>query len=117
MQSYEIPRNYRGESRILYIFSKKALIYTCIGAAIGLIFLFIFRMIGMTIVGAIITAILAVLGFCIGTMKVPEIKFLDVTSKTSGQNIDDVIIRWLKFKKNGNKIYIYKPEEEIKDGK
>ena len=34
-----------------------------------------------------------------------------------GENIDDVIVRWIKFKKNGNKIYVYKPEEETKDGK
>ena len=38
MRTYEIPRNYKGEGRILFIFSTKALIYTVIGAAIGLIF-------------------------------------------------------------------------------
>lgn len=32
---YQIPRNYKGESRILMIFSIKALIYTAIGAAFG----------------------------------------------------------------------------------
>ena len=42
MNTYEIPRNYKGEGRILYIFSTKALIYTFIGLAVGLIFYFIF---------------------------------------------------------------------------
>ena len=37
------------------------------------------------------------------------------TKKTGGENIDDVIIRWIKFKKNNNKVYIYKEEEETKD--
>ena len=40
MQTYEIPRNYKGEGRILYIFSTKGLIYTCVGAGVGLIFYF-----------------------------------------------------------------------------
>lgn len=116
MQTYEIPRNYRGEGRILYIFSTKGLMYTAIGASVGLIFLLIFKTLGLTIVGIILMAICAVIGFCIGTLKVPEIKSLEITKKTSGQNIDDVIIRYIKFKKNGNKIYIYEPEEDTKDG-
>ena len=40
MQTYEIPRNYKGESRILYIFSVKALAYTGIGVVIGGVFYF-----------------------------------------------------------------------------
>ena len=115
MQTYEIPRNYRGEGRILYIFSTKGLIYTVVGAAIGLIFLLVFKAIGLTIIGAIIMAIFAAIGFCIGTLKVPEIKSLEITQKTSGQNIDDVIMRYIKFKKNGNKIYVYEPETEIEE--
>jgi hypothetical protein len=31
---YQIPRSVKGEGRILYIFSTKALIYTAIGAGI-----------------------------------------------------------------------------------
>ncbi len=115
MQTYEIPRNYRGEGRILYIFSTKALIYTCVGAGIGLMFYFIFRMIGLSIVGLIITAIFGLIGFVIGTLKVPESNAFDITKKTGGENIDNVIIRWIKFKKNMNKIYVYKEEEDTKD--
>ncbi len=58
MRTYEIPRNYKGESRILYIFSTKALIYTIIGMGIGLIFYFIFNALGMQFVGILIDVIL-----------------------------------------------------------
>ncbi len=116
MQTHEIPRNYKGEGRILYIFSTKGLIYTCVGAAIGLVFYFIFKLLGLSVLGIIITVIFAAIGFAIGTFKVPESNAFDITRKTGGENIDDVIVRWIKFKKNGNKIYVYKPEEETKDG-
>ena len=115
MQSYEIPRNYRGEGRILYIFSTKGLIFTGIGAGVGLIFYLIFKILGLSMVGLLITVLCAAIGFCIGTLKVPEIKTMEITKKTGGENIDDVILRWIKFKKSGNKIYVYKPEEETKD--
>ena len=35
MGTYYIPRNYRGETRILYIFTVKSLISTALGAIIG----------------------------------------------------------------------------------
>lgn len=116
MQTYEIPRNYKGEGRILYIFSTKALIYTSIGAGIGLLFYFMFKIMGLSMVGLIITLVFGLIGFIIGTVKVPESTALEITKKTGGENIDDVILRWIKFKKDGNKVYIYKEEEETKDG-
>lgn len=115
MQTYEIPRNYKGEGRILYIFSIKGLIYTCVGAGIGLIFYYIFKILGFSMVGLVITIIFATIGFAIGTIKIPDSTAFDITRKAGGENIDDVILRWIKFKKNGNKIYVYKPEEETKD--
>lgn len=115
MQTYEIPRNYKGEGRILYIFSTKGLIYTAVGTGIGLIFYLIFKTLGLSMIGLIITLIFALIGFVIGTLKVPESNAFEITKKTGGENIDDVIMRWIKFKKNGNKIYIYKLEEETKD--
>ena len=115
MRTYEIPRDYKGEGRILYIFSTKALIYTSVGAGIGLIFYFIFKILGFSMIGLIITLLFALIGFIIGTLKVPETTAFEITKKTGGENIDDVILRWIKFKKNGNKVYIYKTEEETKD--
>lgn len=45
MGTYYIPRNLRGESRILYIFTVKSLITTAVGALIGSIFFLIIGMI------------------------------------------------------------------------
>ena len=50
MQVHEIPREYKGEGRILYIFSTKGLIGTAIGAAVGLIFLFLLKMMHYTFI-------------------------------------------------------------------
>ena len=115
MQTHGIPRNYKGEGRILYIFSTKGLIYTCAGICVGLLFYFILKMFGFSTVGLIITLIFGAIGFVIGTFKIPETSAFEITRKTGGECIDDVIIRWIKFKKNGNKVYVYKIEEETKD--
>lgn len=58
MRTYEIPRNYKGEGRILYVFSTKALIYTIVGMGIGLIFYFILNSLGMQFVGILVDVIL-----------------------------------------------------------
>ena len=115
MKTYEIPRNYKGEGRILYIFSTKALIYTSVGTGIGLVFYFMLKMFNLSMLGIIITLFFALIGFGIASLKVPESTAFEITKKTGGENIDDVIIRWIKFKKNNNKVYIYKEEEETKD--
>lgn len=115
MQTYEIPRNYKGEGRILYIFSTKGLIYTCVGAGVGLIFYFILKMLGFSMIGLIITLIFAAIGFVIGTLKVPESSATDITRKTGGENIDDVLKRYIKFKKNNKKLYVYTKEENLNE--
>ena len=106
MHTYEIPRNYKGEGRILYIFSTKGLIYTVIGLAIGLVFYFIFKVLGMSVIGIGIDVLFGVVGFVIGTLKMPDTRKFEFTKKTGGENIDNIIKRWIKFKKNNNKIYI-----------
>lgn len=110
---YNIPRNYKGEGRILFIFSGKALLYSVIGAGIGLIFYYIFSALGMTLVGIIITLILAVIGFSIATFKIPDNSNYEITKKLGGENIDKAILRWFKFKNKKKRIYVYK--EEVKD--
>lgn len=106
MRSYEIPRNVKGEGRILYIFSTKALIYTAIGAGIGLVFYFLFKYIGLSFIGLIITAFFALIGFLIGTLKMPKMQAFEVTRKTNGENLDDILKRYIKFKKKKSKIYV-----------
>lgn len=111
MGTYMIPRNTKGEGRILFIFSTKALIYTVVGGGGGIPFYYLFKNINMNIVGIIIVGILALLGFCIGTFKVPNSEAFKVTRLVGGENLDDIILRYIKFKKKKNKIYITKEED------
>lgn len=106
MGTYYIPRNYKGETRILYIFSIKSLITTAIGIGIGAIFYFIFKAISLKTVGVILMALFAVIGYVIGAVKIPTIVYLPVTKKIGGEPISEIIIRYIKFKKN-RKIYTY----------
>ena len=98
MGTYNLPRNVKGEGRILFIFSAKALIYTAIGVVVGLIFYSIFSLLNFTIGGLIAIGIFGLIGFIIGTFKMPESTAFEITKKTGGENIDDVIIRAIKFK-------------------
>ena len=113
MGTYNLPRDVKGEGRILFIFSAKALVYTAIGGACGLPFYLIFRMFSMNLVGIIIMAILGLIGFVVGTFKMPDSNNFKITQKTGGENIDDIIRRGIKFKKKKNRIYVYESENEI----
>jgi hypothetical protein len=112
MGTYNIPRNVKGEGRILFIFSAKSMIYTMIGIGVGLPIYFIFAAFNMHLIGICIAGFFALIGFAIGTFKMPEIGIFKFTKTVGGENIDDVIKRAIKFKKNGNKIYLYTKEEE-----
>lgn len=114
---YYIPRSdVKGEGRIFFIFSTKALIYTVVGLLLGLVFFFIFSTINLTVVGIVIVAIFALIGFAIGTFKIPDTQGLEITRKAGGEKIDDIIIRYIKFKARKNKIYILKDEEDENNG-
>lgn len=114
MGTYNLPRNVKGEGRILFIFSTKALVYAVVGAVIGLFFYLIFSLIGLTTVGIIFVCIFGLIGFSIGTFKVPETNAFEITKKTGGENIDDVIRRAIKFKMKKNKIYVYQEEKKVR---
>lgn len=103
---------YLVNGRILYIFSTKALIYTVATSIIGLLFFALFKSMGLKTVGIVILLIFAFIGFCIGTFKIPKIDGIRFTSKVSGENIDDVIKRAIKFKLKKNRIYVYTKEEK-----
>ena len=105
MGTYNLPRNVKGEGRILLVFSTKALIYTFVGIVIGLPFYFLFNAINMSVVGIIIIAFLGIIGFCIATFKVPDSSAFKLTKSTGGEKIDDVIMRYIKFKMAKNRIY------------
>ena len=111
MGTYYIPRNYRGESRILYIFTIKSLITTAVGAGFGSIFWLIFQSIGMTMVGVIIMAFFAFIGYAVCALKIQKIVAFPITKKIGGEPIGEIIFRYIKFKKN-RKMYTYTKEEK-----
>ena len=113
MGTYYIPRNVKGETRILYIFTIKSLITTAAGGMIGFIFYFILNMFGLSTPGIIVMAVLALLGYGIGMIKIPDLPGIPFTKKIGGEPISEIIIRYIKFKKN-RKIYTYEKKEEIR---
>ena len=115
MGTYNLPRNVKGEGRILFIFSTKSLITTSIGGGIGLIFYFIFKLLNLTMVGIFITLFFALIGYAIGMFKMTDASGLEITRKTGGENLDDIILRYIKFKKNQKKLYVYTKEENLNE--
>ena len=107
MGTYYIPRNVKGETRLLYIFSIKSLITTAIGAFIGFIFYLIFMIVGLDTVGIIF----ALIGFAIGAVKIPIVAGIPITKKIGGESLDQIILNYFKFKKN-RKLYVYTKEEK-----
>ena len=97
MGSYYIPsNNLKGESRILYIFTTKSLLFTGIGAMVGFVFYLIFGLIlGLTVLGWILMGLFALIS---GKSKIAK--------NVGGDSIDDIIKRYIIFKKN-RKVYTY----------
>lgn len=121
MRTYYIPRNLKGETRILTIFTTKGLIYTAIGLFVGLPLFFLAKAIsGKTLVCAIIILITSSIGYIIGSFKVPDNKTIKLFKNIGGENIDEVIKRYLQFKgklkifgkDEGKKIYTYTNTKE-----
>jgi len=107
MGSYYIPSNQlKGESRILYIFTTKALIYTAIGGLIGGIFYLVFNALGMKLVGVIIMAVLAVAGYGLAMLKMPTVGTSKLVKNVGGDSIDEIIKNYAIYKKN-KKVYSY----------
>ena len=91
------------------------MITTCIGGAVGLVFYFVFKILNLTMVGIVITLIFALIGYAIGMFKIPDTNGFEITRKTGGENIDDVLKRYIKFKKNNKKLYVYTKEENLNE--
>lgn len=110
---YNIPRNTKGESRFFNVFSTKALVVTGI---LGITAFSIFYPIGIIInhriIGVIFTVIFGGIGFVISSFKIPDSNNFELTRKAGGEYIDQIIIRYLKFKRRKNKIYTIFTEEK-----
>lgn len=97
MRSYLIPRDVKGESRILYFFSPKSFLFTLIGILFGTAVYFIFKLLTLNITGLIFLGIISLISFAIGTLKIPETNAFQFFKDTGGESIDDIIWRYLKF--------------------
>ncbi len=119
MGTYNIPRNTKGEGRLFYIFSTKALLWTVGGLIVGVVIKTILKAIGslfkaagtFNIIGLIITVLLALAGFIIGTFKMPKNDRFEITRKAGGISLDKVLIESIKFKINRVKLYVYDTDE------
>lgn len=111
MGTYYIPRNVKGETRILYIFTTKALLTTFAGALIGVIIYLILSMVGLKVVGIACIAILAIIGYGIGIIKIPTLSGIAFTKKIGGEDLGEIILRYFKFSTN-KKIYTYEDTKE-----
>ena len=119
MGTYNVPRSVKGEGRILYIFSTKSLMYMGAAAIIAIPLYLIFNGIFNQIAGIAAAAVVLFIAFSIATFKIPEIGMLKTTKTIGGQKIDDIIVRTYKFKKKGNRLYLYSytnEKEEKKNG-
>ena len=117
MRSYYLPREYKGEGRILYIFSVKSLIATVIGGTAGLLIGSILGMFGLGKALVPLMLIFGGIGFVITAVKMPDSNNFEITRKTGGEKIDDVIKKWFAFKMKHGKIYLYVNKSEVVDTK
>ena len=106
--SYMIPRDTKGEGKILMIFSKKSFLWTIACAGVALITIYpICYVLGVTLIGWIGVLIMGLIGFGIGSLKMPNSNNFEILRKTGGEDIDEILKRLIKFKRGGKKIYLY----------
>lgn len=110
MSTHYIPKDLRGETRILIIFTVKSLITTAIFGGIGVILFMIFRALQMSMVGIIILILLGLFGYAFGTVKIPRITGWRFTKNIEGDSMDEVFLRYIKYR-NNKKIYSYTKED------
>lgn len=113
MNTYLIPREIGDENKFLF-FSTRSLIFTAIFAVPGIILhMFVFgplaasmESLELKITGVAIAFLIAGIGYCLGTFKIPELKIAAFFKNASGEYLNDIIKRVFKFRKR-RKIYIY----------
>ena len=93
--------------RILFIFTTKSLLYTAAFGFVGIIAFSIIK----GIPGIVTALVIAGIGFGLGTLKMPDTNSYNITRKTGGENLDAILLKYIKFKSRGKRIYIYTKEE------
>lgn len=114
-RSYFVPRNVKGESRILYIFTMKSFIFTVV---FGLVGLFIGYIVGSIIdisliVKIIIIGVFGGIGYVIGAFKIPDSPAMGPLRKAGGEYLSDILFRILTFGSK-KKIYVYNIDRSVK---
>jgi len=112
MNTYMIPREATNENRFLF-FTPQAAIFSLIGFCIGLCFVFIFGFLAaqfanqvLKYIGWGICLLIALIGYVLGTINMPETTAFEICKKTGGEPIWIIVKRTLTFNKR-KKIYIY----------
>lgn len=115
--SYYVPRSVKGESRILYIFTIKSFAITLAFGLIGvLVYWLLSKIITMSIFTAIvIIAIFAGIGYALSAITIPDVPAMGPLRKAGGENIGEILVRALFFKRK-KKIYLYNYKREITKG-
>ena len=90
--SYMIPRDTKGEGKILMIFSKKSLLWTIACGFVGVVTIYpICIVLGFKLIGLVGILLFGLIGFIIGTCKIPESQNFEIFRKTGGENIDEIM--------------------------
>ena len=65
----------------------------------------------LNIVGIVVMAVFALIGYIVGALKIPTIVAFPITKKIGGEPIGEIILRYMKFKQS-RKMYIYTKDEK-----
>lgn len=110
MNTYLIPRTMEDENRFL-IFSKMSAIFSLVGVGIGTVigipFFILASALGITwinYIGYTIVALITLIGYVLGTFKIPETNAFAILKKTGGESVYDIGKRVIEFRKT-KKIY------------
>lgn len=116
--SYVVPRNVKGESRLLVIFTIKSFIATLAFGLSGLGLWFLIQILAGfksgIVATLVVTGVFAIIGYLLATVKIPDIPAMGVLRKAGGENIGAMLIRWMTFRKK-KKIYMYNYKRELKN--
>ena len=83
------------------------------GAFIGFVFYYLLRPFFGKL-GLIIMVVFAAIGYGITMIRIPDNSSVGFLKRISGERLDDVILRIIKFKAKGKRIYVYTKEEDKK---
>ena len=113
MGTHLIPRSdVKGQDRFFIFFTIQGLICTIICAVPAIPIFTIFDSMGLTIVGFIFIVAFGGVGFIIGQGKLPEGGLFPGLKQVGGMYVKDVILMYLKFRKNKKKFVLETSEDQ-----